>query len=328
MTSLPFVQIDAFAEKPFEGNQACVIPLDAWLDDATLQAIGNENNVAETAFIVRDESGEADYELRWFTPAVEVAMCGHATLASGAYVLERAPQLDRVRFRTRKAGVLIVARDSDRLALDLPAGTYTVAITAADAADDSAPAIGPVDLTLEASTSYTAVAHLDASGDPTATLFTNDTSTTKPGEGRLTVRHVAAAPGVDVLAGTDAVITNLENPDEKVLNLPAGTVPASVVATGTTEPALLGPADVAVTEGTNTILYAWGDATADPSTLALATQVIEGLHSDPTAVQAGELGLVAESGSATVWPFALGGLVVLGAAALGFAGRRHAAVTR
>ena len=212
--------------------------------------------------------------------------------------------------------------------LDLPAGTYTVAITAADAADDSAPAIGPVDLTLEASTSYTAVAHLDASGDPTATLFTNDTSTTKPGEGRLTVRHVAAAPGVDVLAGTDAVITNLENPDEKVLNLPAGTVPASVVATGTTEPALLGPADVAVTEGTNTILYAWGDATADPSTLALATQVIEGLHSDPTAVQAGELGLVAESGSATVWPFALGGLVVLGAAALGFAGRRHAAVTR
>ncbi|CAM5785852.1 DUF4397 domain-containing protein [Cellulomonas persica] len=212
--------------------------------------------------------------------------------------------------------------------LDLPAGTYTVAITAADAADDSAPAIGPVDLTLEASTSYTAVAHLDASGDPTATLFTNDTSTTKPGEGRLTVRHVAAAPGVDVLAGTDAVITNLENPDEKVLNLPAGTVPASVVATGTTEPALLGPADVAVTEGTNTILYAWGDATADPSTLALATQVIEGLHSDPTAVQAGELGLVAESGSATVWPFALGGLVVLGAAALGFAGRRHAAATR
>ncbi len=212
--------------------------------------------------------------------------------------------------------------------LDLPAGTYTVAITAADAADDSAPAIGPVDLTLEASTSYTAVAHLDASGDPTATLFTNDTSTTKPGQGRLTVRHVAAAPGVDVLAGTDAVITNLENPDEKVLNLPAGTVPASVVATGTTEPALLGPADVAVTEGTNTILYAWGDATADPSTLALATQVIEGLHSDPTAVQAGELGLVAESGSATVWPFALGGLVVLGAAALGFAGRRHAAATR
>ena len=78
--------------------------------------------------------------------------------------------------------------------LDLPAGTYTVAITAADAADDSDPAIGPVDLDLAAGTSYTAVAHLDASGEPTATLFTNDTSTTAAGEGRLTVRHVAAAP--------------------------------------------------------------------------------------------------------------------------------------
>jgi PhzF family phenazine biosynthesis protein len=121
VTELPFAQIDAFAEKPFEGNQACVIPLDAWLDDATLQAIGNENNVAETAFIIPDASGDADYELRWFTPAVEVSMCGHATLASGHYVLARAPQLDRVRFRTRRAGVLTVARDGRRLALDLPA---------------------------------------------------------------------------------------------------------------------------------------------------------------------------------------------------------------
>ncbi len=212
--------------------------------------------------------------------------------------------------------------------LALPAGTYTVAITAADAADDSAPAIGPVDLKLAASTNYTAVAHLDASGEPTATLFTNDTSTTKPGEGRITVRHVAAAPGVDVLAGTDAVITNLENPDEKVLNLPAGAVPASVVATGTTEPALLGPADVNVTEGTDTILYAWGNATADPSTLALATQTIDGLHSDPTAVQAGELGLVADSGSTQLWPFALGALVVLGAASFVVANRRPARAGR
>ena len=86
--------------------------------------------------------------------------------------------------------------------LDLPAGTYTVAITAADAADASAPAIGPVDLTLEAGKNYTAVAHLDAAGAPTATLFTNDISTTAAGQGRLTVRHVAAAPGVDILAGS------------------------------------------------------------------------------------------------------------------------------
>ncbi|MGN8244253.1 DUF4397 domain-containing protein [Cellulomonas soli] len=180
--------------------------------------------------------------------------------------------------------------------LDLAAGTYTVAITASDAADASAPAIGPVDLTLAADTSYTAVAHLDAGGTPTATLFTNDTSPTDPGQGRLTVRHVAAAPAVDVLAGGTAVISGLTNPNEKVLDLPAGTVSASVTAAGTTTPALLGPADVPVREGVNTIVYAWGSATATPATLALATQTIEGLHSSPTGVQAGEVGLAADQG--------------------------------
>jgi len=197
--------------------------------------------------------------------------------------------------------------------LDLPAGTYTVAITAADAKDDSKPAIGPVDLKLAAGKNYTAVAHLGTDGKPTATLFTNDTSTTKAGQGRITVRHVANAPAVDVLAGKDAVISGLENPDEKVLDLPAGTVSASVVAAGTTKPALLGPAAVKVTEGTNTILYAWGDATADPSTLALATQMIDGLHGNPSGVQAGELGLAADH-DAPAWPYALGALAVLGLA--------------
>lgn len=200
--------------------------------------------------------------------------------------------------------------------LDLAPGTYTVAITAADATDDSSPAIGPVDLPLEADTSYTAVAHLDASAAPTATLFTNDTSTTSAGEGRLTVRHVAAAPAVDVLAGGSAVISGLANPDEQVLDLPAGTVSASVVGEGTTEPALLGPADVEITEGTNTILYAWGDATADPSTLALATQVIDGLHGTPSGVQAGELGLAADrDGAGWVW-VAAASVVALGLAAV------------
>ena len=125
--------------------------------------------------------------------------------------------------------------------LELPPGTYTVAITAADAADDSAPAIGPVDLPLAANTSYTAVAHLDAAGAPTATLFTNDTSTTAAGQGRLTVRHVAAAPAVDILAGGTAVISGLENPDEQVLNLAAGTISAAVAGAGTTR-SVLGPA--------------------------------------------------------------------------------------
>ena len=79
MTTLPYWHVDAFADRPFGGNQAAVMPLESWLPDATLQAIGEENNFAETAFVVRDESGEADWELRWFTPTSEVALCGHAT---------------------------------------------------------------------------------------------------------------------------------------------------------------------------------------------------------------------------------------------------------
>ncbi|UZN03878.1 DUF4397 domain-containing protein [Cellulomonas sp. S1-8] len=205
--------------------------------------------------------------------------------------------------------------------LELPAGTYTVAITASDAADASAPAIGPVDLTLAGGMDYTAVAHLGASGDPTATLFTNDTSATAAGEGRLTVRHVAAAPGVDVLAGGAAVVSNLTNPNEQTLDLPAGTVSASVVATGTTEPALLGPADVAVTEGALTVVYAWGSAEA--GNLALATQTVSGLHSDPSAVQAGQVGLAADQRS-TVLPVALTMLVAAGLTGLAVAGRQVA----
>jgi hypothetical protein len=203
--------------------------------------------------------------------------------------------------------------------LELPAGTYSVAITAADAADDSEPAIGPVELPLEAGVNYTAVAHLDESGAPTANLFTNDTSPTAAGEGRLTVRHTAAAPAVDVLAGGSAVISGLANPDEEVLDLPAGTVSAAVAAAGTTEP-VLGPADVPVTEGVNTIVYAWGSLEDD--NLALATQTIEGLHSSPEGVPAGEAGLAAPG--APTGLIALAGLGLVGAAFLA----RRAAVVR
>jgi PhzF family phenazine biosynthesis protein len=116
-TTLPFFQIDAFASRPFTGNPAAVIPLEAWLDDATLQAIAEENNLAETAFTVL-ATGDADYELRWFTPTVEVALCGHATLASGHVMIG---DREIVRFRTRKSGILTVARDGDGYSLSLPA---------------------------------------------------------------------------------------------------------------------------------------------------------------------------------------------------------------
>lgn len=175
--------------------------------------------------------------------------------------------------------------------LSLPGGTYEVALTAPDAADASAPILGPASVTLDAGGNYTAVAHLSESGSPTLTPFVNDTSATAPGEGRLTVRHTAAAPAVDVLAGGTPVIEDLTNPNERSLNLPAGTVSASVAAAGTTDP-VIGPADVAVQDGTLTIVYAWGSL--QDGNLALATQTISGLQSAPGGVPSGTGGQLAE----------------------------------
>ena len=118
---IPFAQIDAFASAPFEGNPAAVMPLSAWLDDALLQRIAQENNLSETAFIIPDASGASDFELRWFTPAAEVALCGHATLASGHFVLSSEGDRERVTFRTRQAGVLEVARAGAGYEMALPA---------------------------------------------------------------------------------------------------------------------------------------------------------------------------------------------------------------
>ncbi|HWK41953.1 MAG TPA: PhzF family phenazine biosynthesis protein [Croceibacterium sp.] len=107
--SIPYWHVDAFADRPFAGNQAAVMPLTEWLPDQVLQAIAEENNFAETAFVVPDAGGEAQWELRWFTPACEIRLCGHATLASG-HVLLATQNSDRVMFRTRKAGLLEVRR--------------------------------------------------------------------------------------------------------------------------------------------------------------------------------------------------------------------------
>lgn len=120
-SKVPYFHVDAFTDTPLKGNQAAVMMLEAWPDDATLQAIGAENMFAETAFLVPDHTDAADFELRWFTPTVEVVMCGHATLASGHVVLAQDPMRGRVTFATRKVGVLEVARDGDRYVLSLPA---------------------------------------------------------------------------------------------------------------------------------------------------------------------------------------------------------------
>lgn len=116
MTTTPFFQVDAFAERPLGGNPAAVMPLTQWLDDGLMQAIAAENNLSETAFTVPSDRDDADYDLRWFTPTVEVDLCGHATLATAHILLTG----KIVRFATR-SGILTVTREGELLQLDLPA---------------------------------------------------------------------------------------------------------------------------------------------------------------------------------------------------------------
>jgi PhzF family phenazine biosynthesis protein len=110
-------QVDAFTDRLFAGNPAAVVPLEQWLDDATLQSIALENNLAETAFFVPEAHG---FRLRWFTPTVEVKLCGHATLASAHVLFEvLEPGRREVRFETR-SGTLTVSASGDKLVMDFP----------------------------------------------------------------------------------------------------------------------------------------------------------------------------------------------------------------
>ncbi|MGB7569602.1 MAG: PhzF family phenazine biosynthesis protein [Chitinivibrionales bacterium] len=115
---IPIYQVDAFASEVFSGNPAAVCMLDTWIDDRLLQSIAAENNLSETAFLVRNDDG---FDLRWFTPTTEVALCGHATLAS-AFVLftcRKWPEKN-IPFRTRKSGQLSVVERNGLLEMDFP----------------------------------------------------------------------------------------------------------------------------------------------------------------------------------------------------------------
>ncbi len=125
-TPVPLFQIDAFTDTLFQGNPAAVCPLDSWLDDTVMQQIAAENNLAETAFLVPQPDGSAsDYQLRWFTPTVEVNLCGHATLASAHwYFLHHSPESKQVRFTTR-SGILTATRQGERISLSMPVTEVT-----------------------------------------------------------------------------------------------------------------------------------------------------------------------------------------------------------
>lgn len=115
---LPLFQIDAFAERVFQGNPAAVCPLDAWLPEALMQAIAAENNLSETAFCVPEGDG---YGLRWFTPLKEIDLCGHATLATAHVLFEHLGFAGAEIVFSTRSGALRVTRAGDRLAMDFPA---------------------------------------------------------------------------------------------------------------------------------------------------------------------------------------------------------------
>jgi PhzF family phenazine biosynthesis protein len=125
---VPLIQIDAFAATPFEGNPAAVMPLPGWPDDGLLQSLARENNLSETAFLVADLPSEAGpvpddpaYHLRWFTPAIEVDLCGHATLASAAYLFEDVhPDSACLRFWTRSGWLSVERASSGGYTMDFP----------------------------------------------------------------------------------------------------------------------------------------------------------------------------------------------------------------
>lgn len=118
MTTIPVYIVDAFTRRPFGGNPAAICPLEAWLPEAQMQAIATEHNLAETAFIVNEPDG---WRIRWFTPTIEVDLCGHATLAA-AHVLHqhRGYTADEVVFQSR-SGPLPVRFAGERIVLDFPA---------------------------------------------------------------------------------------------------------------------------------------------------------------------------------------------------------------
>jgi PhzF family phenazine biosynthesis protein len=136
-------QIDAFANKPLEGNPAAVVPLAAWIDAGLMGKIATENNLSETAFFVKTAPGR--YDLRWFTPASEVDLCGHATLASAWLVFETLdPELKAVSFQTRSGELIVTRGQGGRHAMSLPSDKFAPFEGPAGFARDLGDALGVV----------------------------------------------------------------------------------------------------------------------------------------------------------------------------------------
>lgn len=192
--------------------------------------------------------------------------------------------------------------------IDLPAGDHEVAVTAADAADASSPLLTAT-ATVPAGGNVSLVAHLDAAGDPTITPFANDVAAIPAGQARVVVRHTAAAPAVDVRAGGTVVLPGVTNGQQGALVVPAGTVSADVTLAGT-DTVVIGPADVALAEGTVTVVHAVGSAEAgNLSLVSFVISGVSGMSSAPGGVPAG-------SGPAALVPTGLLIVVLIAGAGL------------
>ena len=197
--------------------------------------------------------------------------------------------------------------------LDLPAGDYELAITAAG--DDVANAVLEGTASVTNGLNASIVAHLQEDGTPTISIFANDTSTIDAGNGRLVVRHTAAAPAVDIFADGGALIEGLANPDEAQADVPAATYSVVIAPAGAgVDAGVFGPADVEVVEANSRIVYAIGDLAG--GSFELAIQDISGLGAQaedaPESVPAGE-GALPSSG----FPLAAAALALIGIVAIG-----------
>ncbi|MEU3251223.1 DUF4397 domain-containing protein [Streptomyces sp. NPDC006997] len=179
----------------------------------------------------------------------------------------------------------------------LDAGTYDIQVFEAGQDPEGTPALEE-QVKVPEGGNATVAAHLSADGEPRLTAFANDVSTVDAGKARLTVRHVAAAPAVDVRAGGQPVFTDLTNPNEDTAVVDAGSVTADVVLAGT-DTVAVGPADLNLKEGTSNVVYAWGSA--EDKNLALATQTFSGMESTPTTVHAGVSGAAVTPNSSDQW---------------------------
>jgi hypothetical protein len=182
--------------------------------------------------------------------------------------------------------------------VQLPAGAHKLALFPADAADGSGSPLLSADADLPAGGNVTVVAHLDASGNPKISPFVNEVSSVPAGQARLVVRHAAAAPAVDVLAGDKPVIEGLSNGQEKALEVPAGSVSAAVAAAGTTDP-VIGPANLDLQEGTATFVHAIGKL--DGGKLSLVSFTVSDLHSSPSGVPSGAPSGAPADGGVPAW---------------------------